>query len=193
MKKIYYALALAMISAAFVSCRFKSAEQKAVEEELRASARRYYGEDATVIFRKIVFIPHEAHSEYGDSVYHVCLTYQKDGPISDKYNFAYELDSVGVQRRDYPAYNEYYYDCMIKTARNTYPLQRNIQLCNGEKYNDRIYYDSPVVVNTSVFKMRYFLWGGSGVYGAERIKRGGWYTKSQLQMDSYRTISQAID
>lgn len=193
MKKIYFALALGFICAVFTACRFKSAEQKAVEEQIRASARRYYGEDATVTFRKIVVLPHEARSEYGDSVYHVCFTYEKDAPTLRNYYFVYEVDSVGVLRRDYPAYTEYYYDCMIKTSRNTYPLQRNIKMCNGEKYDEHTYSDSPVIVNVSVFKMRYFLSGLNGVYHSEKIKRGGWYTKFDLRMEAYGTVSKQVD
>ncbi len=193
MKKIYFALALGFICAVFTACRFKSAEQKAVEEQIRASARRYYGEDATVTFRKIVVLPHEARSEYGDSVYHVYLTLVKDDPTLNNYNFAYQLDSVGVQRRDYPAYTEYYYDCMIKNSHNTYPLQRNFKICNGEKYNESIYRDSPIIDKVTVLKKRYFLKGGSGAYCAKRIKKGGWYTKSQLDMDSYGAISTPVD
>ena len=176
----YILPSLIMICVVVMSCgRNISEEQRRAEEKVLKDISSYDSDPSSCRVINTVVTNVEYAATY-DTVYHVANAHF---PIVWSIVADYfDIDSLGVQRRDYPAHTIYEVEYEGTSKYGKYKSKREVVICNGELYYPGSKFrsncwDHPVMDHVIPCHRRYAPDGGAGA------EIGKWQTDSRLGIE----------
>ena len=169
-------MALGLIGAVFISCsKGKSAEQTAVEQDVLDTLQKYYFYDDAIKLTGNTQVTHVPASVEYDTVYHVSAMQYRESRWSDtQYSDDFNVDSVAIIRRTYPAHNEYVVEYEgTHISGNLYQSTCERVPYDGEMYGHiyefyEYFRTHPDTISKAPCKRRYF---NTGMF----VEVGSWY------------------
>lgn len=180
---LLFVLSLTTICVVSTSCSSNpqiSEEQRMAEEAVLKDVREYYANDISacnVVNTVASYVEYEA--KY-DTLYHVAYAYF---PVAWSIVADYfDVDSLGVQRRDFPAHTVYDVEYEITWHGEKYKGQKEAIICNGELYYpdynfSKYCWDHPVMDHVIPCHRRYVPDNGAG------SEIGKWQSATSLSID----------